>query len=112
MEVSNTTVIFSFLAFFLTTLGCFWKIAHDFRKDLTQAIKEIETSSSETTRLLFKRFDAHKEATDKKFDNQLAVSDARYASHAICELVRSTYEKQFNEINRKLDILLEERRKV
>jgi hypothetical protein len=92
--------IIKILVAIIALLGGMWKIAKDLRDDV-----------SKTTSLLFKRFDDHKEATDKKFMFQTEINDTKYAPNNICILVRSANEKIFSDINRKLDLLLEERRK-
>lgn len=103
--------ILTVITAFIGMVAAIWKIARDFRDDLQK-----------TTDLLFKRFDAHKEATDKKLFYLAEVNDKKYAQQTICDLTRSAFAKtvddmktQFtkntDEINRKLDLLLEERRK-
>ena len=84
---------------FVAMLGGMWKIARDFKDDLAK-----------TSSLLFKRFDEHKETTDKKFIYQTEINDKKYAHDNLCVLARTNYDKLFESINSKLDMLLEERR--
>ena len=86
-------------ASFVAMLGGIWKIAKDFRNDLDENVK-----------LLFRRFDDHKEAVDKKLIWQQGIYDQKYADEKVCALTRAAFGKTFDEINRKLDMLLEERR--
>jgi hypothetical protein len=95
---------------FISMLGGMWKIARDFRIDLAETSKQLREDSDKTTRLLFKRFDDHKEAMDKKTIYQTEINDKKYAQSNICTLARTNYDKLFESINSKLDMLLEERR--
>lgn len=83
-----------------------WKIARDFQDDLEN-----------TSELLFKRFDDHKDATDKKLIYIQELDDKKYQRSDICEISRLNYAKNIEEIkvlikeySTKLDKLLEERR--
>ncbi len=83
-----------------------WKIARDFREDLEQ-----------TSALLFKRFDDHKDTTDKRFIYSQELNDKKYQRSDLCELTRANYAKDIEEIKQmiriysdKIDKLLEERR--
>lgn len=88
-------------ASFIAMLGGMFKIARDFRNDLDQNVK-----------LLFKRFDSHKDSVDQKLIWQQSIYDTKYADLKVCELTRGMFGKTVDEINRKLDMLLEERRHV
>lgn len=92
--------IIKILVAIIALLGGMWKIAKDLRDDV-----------SKTSSLLFKRFDDHKDATDKKFIFQTEINDRKYAPDNVCILTRNSNERIFSDINRKLDLLLEERRK-
>jgi len=91
---------------FLAMLGGVLKIAHGFRKDLDENVK-----------LMFRRFDDHKEATDQKMIWQTSENDRKYMRSDNCGLINGGYAKEISgvkehlkELNRKIDILLEERR--
>lgn len=90
---------FTVLGGIIAMAGVVWKVARDFRSDMDKTVK-----------LLFKRFDDHKDAVDKKLLYQIEIVDQKYAQKAVCTLSRDNYDKLFDSINRKLDILLEERR--
>jgi hypothetical protein len=98
MEGSIGTIIGVILSL-ITILGGFWKIAKGFRDDLKK-----------TTDLLFQRFDTHKEAVDKKLFYLAEINDKKYTKLEICNVVRENTDKVLSDINRKLDLLLEERR--
>lgn len=90
----------------ITTIGTLfgvllvvWKIAKGFRDDLQR-----------TTDLLFKRFDEHKESVDKKLFYINDFNERKYAQISICDITRQNFTKSVDEMNRKLDMLLEERR--
>lgn len=93
-------------ASFVAMLGGVFKIARDFRNDLDENVK-----------LLFKRFDAYKEQMDKKFLWQEEINDNKYMRLDNCGYIQNAFADKFDllredmkEMERKLDILLEERR--
>lgn len=95
MDYSSIAIIGSFVGM----LVGLWSIAKSFKEDLDK-----------TTSLLFKRFDAHKDATDMKIIHYQEAHDIRFAKAGECEITRQNFSKLFDEINKKLDLLLEERR--
>lgn len=87
--------------------GAMWKIAMNFKEEVDK-----------TSALLFKRFDDHKDTTDKKFIYSQELNDKKYQRSDLCELTRLNYAKDIEEIKMlirlysdKIDKLLEERRK-
>jgi hypothetical protein len=101
MDYSVLTVLSGLVAM----CAAVWKIAQDFRTDLEQ-----------TSALLFKRFDDHKDTTDKKFIYSQELNDKKYQRSDICEMSRLNYAKDIEEIKMmiriysdKIDKILESR---
>jgi hypothetical protein len=115
------TVLLTAILAVVSILGGLWKIVDGFNSRLEATLENVNNTLKANTSLLFKRFDDHKEATDKKLIYMTELADKKYAHLGICDLTRVNFEKVILEmkenatkanadINRKLDILLEERR--
>ena len=91
----------------LTVLGAFismligmWKVSRDFRKDMEETIK-----------LLFKRFDDHKQDTDRKLFLLQNSIDEKYMRIDLCNKTSGNIEGRLKSIDIKLDTLLQEKRR-
>lgn len=95
MDYSTIAVLGSFVGMLI---GIF-TITRNFRKDMDDTISKM-----------FKRFDDHKESVDKKLFLLQDISDKKYVRQDLCALQSTVFKELFSEINKKLDLLLEERR--
>lgn len=95
MDYTAVTVLGGFLALLIGV----WKIARDIRGDLDRTVK-----------LLFKRFDDHKDTVDKKLLDIIVSNDGKYVRSDLCAQTKEIFKDEFKRINEKLDLLLEERR--
>ena len=93
-------------ASFVTMLGVVLKISDGFRKDLDENVK-----------LLFKRFDAHKDSMDQKLVWLQDAYDKKYMRADNCNLIQLSFSKEMENVKKelvkigsKLDMLIEERR--
>jgi len=84
------------------------KVADDFRKDLDANVK-----------LLFKRFDAHKEDVDKKIMWMCDANDKKYTRIDNCILIQASFAKdmtyireELTRVHQKLNILVGEKHNI
>ena len=89
------TIIGSFVAM----LVGMWTIVEKLRADIQKSIS-----------LIFKRFDDHKDAVDKKLMWLAEINDSKYSRQDLCQQTRETFKDELSRINSKLDLLLQERR--
>lgn len=130
MDYGLITLIIAVLGFCATTIFAFIKISNTFRNEVKasreEAKKELENivrefrdenrlqkkeaddAMDKTVKLLFKRFDDHKDAIDKRFVYQVEVNDNRYAHLNMCEQTKQFFGDMFKEIKDSL-IRLEDR---
>lgn len=108
MDNSLIMLMLAVLGFCITTVGAFLKISKDFREEVKSSKTEMEENMSKTVRLLFQRFDDHKDSVDKKFLYQAEINDRNYAQQNMCNQTKEYFGSVFKEIKDSL-IRLENR---
>ena len=98
-------VIATLVSLFLGMIGMVLKISKGYRNDLDENVK-----------LLFKRFDAHKEDMDKKLEWRTEMHDRKYMRLDNCVLIQAGFtremeyiKKEITQIHQKLDMLIEDK---
>lgn len=93
------------LSAFIALLGGIWKISRDLKRDMDESI-----------RLLFKRFDEHKKATDEKLLVQAKLDGDIYMRKDNCSLSQQLHvaaiadlRKAIETLSNKIDELMKER---
>jgi len=87
------------IAAFVAMMGGIWAITERLRDELKKTIS-----------LMFKRFDEHKDAIDKKLLWMAEINESKYMRQDLCSQTKETFKDEFKRINEKLDLLLKERR--
>ena len=87
------------IAAFVAMMGGIWAITERLRDELKKTIS-----------LMFKRFDEHKDAIDKKLLWLAEINESKYMRQDLCNNTRDMHKEEFKRINDKLDLLLNERR--
>jgi len=87
------------IAAFVAMMGGIWAITERMRDELKKTIS-----------LMFKRFDDHKDAIDKKLLWNIEIGESKYVRQDLCQQTKETFKDEFKRINEKLDLLLKERR--